>query len=127
MITKFVEVIGTLNWGKFMLGRFSEEEWGRRSVVDGTCFLGSGRGWAPHHLLVLDIQTGEGAIFRPGGSARADLEKHKVWVCPMFEPFLEWLWARRELYENILKVPDKVELMSAPPAQFGYRRPGVAQ
>ena len=24
-------------------------------------------GWAPHHILVTDLPTGERAIFRPGG------------------------------------------------------------
>ena len=44
------------------------------------------------HLVVLDLQTGEGAIFMPGGLAAADLDKHGIWVCPLFEPFLAWLY-----------------------------------
>src|SRR6266568_9619596 len=80
----------------------------------------SERGWTSDHLLVLDLQTGEGAIFRPGGSARADLnEKHQVWVCPLFEPFMEWLY--KQDTPDLTALPDQVEL-DAPGAPFGYRR-----
>jgi hypothetical protein len=79
--TKFVEATnGPRNWGKFMVARFTAEEWSRRSVVDPERGLIAGRGWTTQHLLVWDLQTGEGAIFRPGGSARYDLRKHQIWV-----------------------------------------------
>src|SRR5262245_60038740 len=97
METKFIEATnGPNNWGKFMLGRFTLDEWRIRSVIAGDVesrgLLG-GRGWTSNHVLVLDLQTGEGAMFRPPGSVTADLnDKHQIWVCPLFEPFLEWLY-----------------------------------
>ena len=41
---------------------------------------------------MLDLQTGEGALVRPYGHAKCDFDKHQVWVCPLFEPFLKWLY-----------------------------------
>src|SRR5581483_9374539 len=90
MKTVFIEVEHPFNWGKFMVARFDAEEWGRPSAHPEAMkksLLGQ-RGWAGHHILVVDLETGEGAMFRPGGLASADLNKHRVWVCPMFEPFL---------------------------------------
>src|SRR5688500_5060264 len=99
METKFVEVTnGEQNWGKFLLLRF-DTEWEYLSALP--CFdegpeLVTGRrprllssiGWSRDQVWVLDLQTCEGVAVSPGGSAAADLEKHRVWVCPMFEPFL---------------------------------------
>ena len=70
---------------------------------------------------MLDLQTGEGAIFRPGGNAHADLQKHRIWCCPLFEPFLEWLYKHN--LENIDELPKHVDL-AAEFELFGYRRPG---
>jgi hypothetical protein len=75
---------------------------------------------------VLDLQTGEGVVLRPGGNAKADLDEHRVWVCPMFEPFLVWLYKQpdpRKLYE----LPDVVTLgeAEAPSDLRGYRREGL--
>lgn len=124
MITKIIEATnGPNNWGKFLLGRFDATEWARRSVVNTelTTPLLRQRGWAPHHLLVLDLETGEGAIFRPGGLASADLNhKHQVWVCPLFEPFLTWLYTQD--VTDLAALPDLIDLPTAPFAQFGYRR-----
>src|SRR6185437_723000 len=83
--SKFIEVSqgGTGNWGKFMLARFTEEEWARGSALPEAASLRSllaARGWAPNHLLFVDLETGEGALLAPGGSAPADLEKHRIWV-----------------------------------------------
>jgi hypothetical protein len=74
------------------------------------------------YIFVLDLQTGEGAMFRHGGFARADLNKHKIWVCPLFEPFLEWLY---EQDVDVLScLPDTVDLPNAPFELRGYRRAG---
>ena len=65
MKTKIIEATnGPQNWGKFMLGRF-DSEWARGSaaLTDPYSLL-SRVGWTDEHLLVLDLQTGEGAIFR---------------------------------------------------------------
>src|SRR5213075_3514951 len=114
MLTKIVEATqgdGWTNHGKFMLMRFDEEEWARRSTVgppqpllDGVC------GWGPEHLWVLDLQTGEGACFRPGGYATAHLDKHAVWVCPLFEPFVDWLWGQVRAGVDPFDLPERVEL-----------------
>jgi hypothetical protein len=131
MKTKIIEGVQSLetpgNWGKFLLG-VPDEEWRYESRVDSAYswpLLGK-VGWTIDHLWVLDLQTGEGAFFRPGGSAHADLDKHRVWVCPLFEPFLEWLYDRYR--ENprldIGDLPDVAELPDAPFALSGYRRPG---
>lgn len=122
MDTKIIEAEHHFNWGKFMLGRFTPSEWAYRSTVDNRGLL-KGRGWARDHTLVLDLQTGEGAIFALDGLARADLnDKHRIWVCPMYEPFLEWLYEQDT--ENLHALPDRVELPAAPGSMFGYRREG---
>lgn len=119
---------GAGNWGKFAVGRFTDEEWAVRSALpeaEGQRLIG-GRGWSRHHVLAFDLQTGEGALFLPGGFARSDLNKHRIWVCPLFEHFLTWL------YEHVSNLADTwfedlprvVELPDAPFDMYGYRRPG---
>lgn len=123
MKTKIIEATnGALNWGKFMLGRF-DSEWalGSAALTDPYSLL-SRVGWTDEHLLVLDLQTGEGAIFRHGGLPRADLEKHRIWVCPLFEPFLVWLY--QQDVADLDALPAHVDLPDAPFAFSGYRRPG---
>lgn len=121
MKTKLVEVTnGPQNFGKFMLGQFDHAELQRQSLIDHVSLV-RGRGWDPQkHLLVLDLQTGEGAIFLIGGSAKHDLDKHKIWVCPLYEPFLVWLYQQ----PDPMAIPDHVDLPDAPFAFSGYRRPG---
>jgi len=133
VITKFIEVSnGPRNWGKFMLGRFDREEWARESnlpdadvratFTHGKWSLLRQRGWTPAHVLVLDLETGEGGVFFPGGSAKADLDKHRIWVCPMYEPFLEWLYGQD--LNDLSALPGHVDLPNAPFAMAGYRREG---
>jgi hypothetical protein len=118
MDVRFLEVTnGPQNWGKFMVAKFTE--WDVPSALDGRPLL-AGRGWTPNHLLVVDLQTGEGAIFHPGGLATADLNKHAVWVCPMF-PF-----ALQEIYERgVDDLPAIIDLPDAPFEWAGYRRRGA--
>lgn len=124
MFTKFIEATNRPNgnWGKFMLGRFTPEEWALRSVIDPERSLINSRGWEAKHLLVTDMQTGEGAIFRPGGYAVADLNKHRIWVCPLFEPFLTWLY--KQDLADFDKLPAHVNLPDAEFMYAGYRREG---
>ncbi len=135
MRTRFVEatqgVVGGLNHGKFMVATFEPEEWGRRceldrKVVGADHSLLARCGWSFGHVMVFDLQTGEGALFLPPGSAKADLDKHRVWVCPMFEPFLHWAWerAREDPDGWVDALPPLVELPDAPPSMQGYRRRG---
>jgi hypothetical protein len=129
--TKIIEGVQDLkvpaNWGKFLVAEF-DTEFTRQSAVN-TEYSGSlltSIGWTWQHVWVLDLQTGEGAFFRPGGLAHADLQKHRIWVCPLYEPFLEWLYERyREAGElDLDELPDVVELPGAEFAFSGYRRPG---
>ncbi len=123
MKTIFIEATNGFNWGKFMVGQFEAEEWNRYSEIgEGFTPLLARCGWTPSHLLVMDLATGEGAIFWPTGSAKADLDKHRVWVCPLFEPFLTWLYTQD--LADIQKLPSAVELPDAPSAMHGYRRAG---
>ena len=129
MNTRFVEATQSLergfNHGKFMVAWFDDEELGRPARIGplSSTPLVTRCGWTTQHLMVTDLQTGEGAIFRPGGLASVDLDKHRVWVCPMFEPFLVWLYGfLRERPPDDL--PELVELPDAEPAMYGYRRSG---
>ena len=139
MNTRFIEASNGWNWGKFMVGQFDGDEWGRTSEVAPGEHLVAGRGWSHAHVLVVDLQTGEGAVFAPWGHARHDLNStHGVWVCPLFEPFLVWLydWWQHELHErhqaehastfqcDLRKLPAVVQLPDAPSALHGYRRTG---
>ena len=66
-------------------------------------------------------------MFLPGGGfARADLNKRKIWVCPLFEPFLEWLYRHVHDKEGDWwqDLPRVVELPDAPFEIYGHRRPG---
>lgn len=125
MICKIIEVTNGFNWGKFMLCRFDAQEWQIKSVVDTEKNLLQTIGWAPHHIWILDLQTGEGALFRPGGVPQADLKKHKIWVCPMYEPFMVWLYSQD--LSDIEKLPSFVELQFAESALYGYRREGPVE
>ncbi len=117
------------NWGKFGIARF-DVEWADKPEFPGTdgfphIPLLAQLGWGPEHIWVLDLQTGEGALFLPGGLAKADLRKHRIWVCPMFEPFLEWLWEHTRTGRDwYARLPRRVELPDAQFAFSGYRRPG---
>ncbi len=113
------------NWGKFAVGRFTDEwTWGscvspqHRRLIDQI-------GWSDRHLWVLDLQTGEGACFFIGGYAKGDLDKHRIWVCPLFEPFLTWLY--RQDCTDLDALPRLVRLPEMPAEVAGYRRRGRGQ
>jgi hypothetical protein len=122
--TRIVEATNGFNWGKFLVGRF-DGEWEVRSQASeaGPMPLLEQVGMARDQVLVLDLQTCEGALFsvRPSGHPVADLDKHHVWVCPMFEPFLTWLY--QQDVSDLDALPGLVEL-DAPSAMAGYRRGG---
>jgi hypothetical protein len=119
------------NHGKFMIAMFDGEEWKRPSAL-GEAVGGMGAGGSllrrcrltPRDLLVMDLQTGEAAVFCHGGFAMADLGKRRVWVCPLFEPFLNWLY--KQPLERILRgeLPPLIELPDAAFELYGHRRPG---
>lgn len=125
MKTKIIEAAQSEkgpNWGKFLVGRFDHAEWSRPAALGLGVALLPQLGWRPEHLWVMDLQTGEGALFRPGGYPHADLEKHRVWVCPMFEPFLTWLY--QQDLSDLDRLPDSVLLPKAEFEFTGRRRPG---
>lgn len=126
MISVFIEATdGTeFNYGKFMVARFTPEEYARPAVINVGHALLPAIGHNQKDILVMDLQTCEGAIFTPGGVASSDLNKHKVWVCPMFEPFLEWLY--RQDLTDLGKLPAMVNLGDVPTSMQGYRRSGNA-
>lgn len=126
MKTKLIEATNEkdgehFNWGKFCVAQFDAEELAIPSKIDGR-YLITTRGWTADHLWVMDLQTGEGACFRLGGCAPADLEKHAVWVCPLFQPFLAWLY--QQDFTSVDELPDVVNLPDAPGGLQGYRRSG---
>ncbi len=115
------------NWGKFAIGRYTNAE-----LREPTRFPGcdgrhvvSLRGWGSEHIWVFDLATGEAARFHPVGYAIADLSEHRVWVCPLFEPFLTWLYRfiREHPYPQWWDdLPRTVELSEADFAFGGHRR-----
>lgn len=128
MKTKLIEATnGPNNYGKFLVGRFMPDEWARRQALPLEPGMPRFRllqacGIDTRMIWVCDLQTREGAMFRPGGAAHADLEKHKIWVCVLFEAFLHWLYAQN--LEDLDALPDHVDLPDVPFNWAGYRRPG---
>lgn len=127
MKTKIVEATNHptgFNVGRFLLMKFDADEWAYKSRVESHLLV-AGRGWDHKHIWVMDLATGEGALFRPGGMASADLDKHKIWVCPMFEPFLAKLYEHPEWWD-LDNCPSVVQLTEdeAPSDFRGYRRAG---
>lgn len=97
MVTHFIEAGNDLNHGKFMLGRLTREELAARSALPGfeeepLVRVGGLRRLNARSTLVVDLQTGNGAAFFMNGYAVADLRKAGIHVCPMFPPFLTWLY-----------------------------------
>lgn len=124
---KFVEATQSdhFNYGKFMVSSFDEDDFAYQSKIVENHSLLIVCGWEINRfLMVTDLQTGEGAIFlvRKGASVKMDLENHKIWVCPMYEPFLQWLY---DYYDgNIDNIPSYLEI-EAEAFIYGYRRPGT--
>lgn len=126
MITKFFEATQGLNWGKFVVAWFTPQELNVKSEIDPGRSLIRARGWTENHVWVCDLQTGEGAFFKLGGHAKSDLDNHKIWVCPMFLPFLTWLYEQVVHGKKIERLPQTVTFSKedAPFDFAGYRRSG---
>lgn len=130
MKSTFVEVTnGPCNWGKFLVCQYTKDEIFYSSLVGNTNLLNS-IGDSPDAIWILDLQTGEGARFycrsALDGSAECDLKKHKIWVCPLFEPFLQWLYQHPDHCKDVATLPGHIEILDAPFALRGYRRAGDA-
>lgn len=120
MDVHFVEATnGPQNWGKFAVCRFTDDEWKVLSQVDGRPLL-AGRGWSREHTLIVDLQTGEGAFF-PEWVHKSDLDKHAIWVCPMFEHALLKILAGDH---DPMKTEPLIDFPDAPFEYAGYRRGG---
>lgn len=146
MQTKIIEAVqpgAPQNWGKFLVMK-PDTEWKRSAATPGCELAGVSPatltmlgwspeeiaarsllaqiGWGTSNVIVFDLQTGEGARFAPGGDASYDLNKHAIWVCPLYEPFLVWLYGQD--LEDLEALPDSVEV-EADFEMSGYRRPGI--
>jgi hypothetical protein len=107
--TRIIEATrNNLLWGKFLVGR-PDVEWLHVSAVSERPLLRE-IGWEHRHLLVVDLQTGKGAIFLavPSGKPEHDLRKAGIHVCPLFWSFLEWLYAQD--LNDLTSLPDVVKL-----------------
>lgn len=124
MRTHIIEATnGPRNWGKFMLCFLTPSELEHHSPVsEGRLFQDIG--YNQRMVWIMDLQTQEGAAFYPGGSASADLDRHRIWVCPLFEPFLTWLYTQRleDIYS--CNLPHHIDLPTAEFYLSGYRRGG---
>lgn len=96
MIVKFIEASDGTAHGKFMLARM-DAELATRSGLPGyedepLMTVGGRRKFNSHSTLVVDLQTGRGAALAldPFSYTKLD-EGGRMWVCPMFRPFLKWL------------------------------------
>jgi hypothetical protein len=113
--TKIIEArqdtSGTMvRWGTFLIGKM-DTEWIRASRVGGspvTRPLLSLCGWPLNAVWVLDLQTGEGALFLPGGPPAQLNGKRRIRAGPLYEPFLKWLDTQD--VTNIAGLPELVEL-----------------
>jgi hypothetical protein len=134
MITHFFEATNGFNWGKFSVAFFDDEEWDRRSVLPAAHggrllpALGWGRSPRDEHAWVMDLQTGESMYVRLGGCAEYDLHgKHQIRVCPLFLPFLRWLYDQdtgrlAELSGTLVTLTEE----QAPSSLSSRRSPGYA-
>jgi hypothetical protein len=132
MISHFIEGTNDFNYGKFLLLRFDTSERQVRTALTGfeghpLFTFGGQRKLNPRMTLVVDLQTGEGAAFSLDPMSWTELgDKHRIWVCPMYEPFLRWLC--QQGLDNgggdITALPRCVQLDEAESSLFGHRREG---
>lgn len=119
MRTKLVEATQSpaFNWGKFMLLQFDYDDAQYQSQISkhqrllaAVGYQGDLKVW----LWVLDLQTGEGAVFPVlnNGLLEYDIKEHQIRVCPMYKPFLEWLYAN--FNGNLEDIPSIVEVQGLP-------------
>lgn len=139
MELKFVEAgqapEGGGNWGKFAVARWSTLEMREPTRFPG-CegqFITGLTGSPFDHIWLLDIQAGEGALFSINNPIPVDvphqLNEKQIYICPMFEPFMTWLWEHIRSHQGTNldwfdELPRVVVLPEAPFDLYGYRRRG---
>lgn len=134
MITRMIECTDAakFNYGRFMVGWFNSEEAGRRELIEGEPGQLLMHRWPRNAFMVLDLVTGEGALFTPIGLVYQLNEKHQVWVCPLFEHFLAWLeqflkeGGDATVHARLAELPATLELPTGEYALFGHRRTRTA-
>jgi hypothetical protein len=135
MDTYFFEATNGFNHGKFAVAFFDDEEWERRSALPSVhggrllSALGWGRSARDLHMWVLDLQTGEGMYVPVEGSADYQLDGlHQIRVCPLFLPFLRWLYGQdltrlAELSGTLVRLTEE----EAPSSMASRRSPAWAR
>jgi hypothetical protein len=124
MKTQFLEASGSMNHGRFLILEFEPSDWDVESKVSSGSVLASAGFWTWRPLFALiDLVTCEGALFDGRGVARHDLDSRRIWVCPMYEPTLEWLYRQKPV---ALPLPGVVEL-DVPGELYGHRRDGIGR
>lgn len=123
MQTKIIEASTGINWGRFLLQRFEASERAHRSHFEPISIWKDSP--PPQTALwVLDLITGEGALFDLAKPLEEQLAQHQVWVCVLFEPFLAWLEARFRQASSLDAFWDALPAgvqVSAAPEVIGYR------
>jgi hypothetical protein len=127
VITKIIEGSDGGAYGKWLVGQLDEHERSRKTSLPGYegnasiwTFAGARRfGADPGAVFVLDLQTGQGAVFNPTTSSSPDydLDQANIWVCPLFRDFFRWLYTQ-DLADvtqlpNFIDLPWKIELEAA--------------
>lgn len=113
MKTKVIEVEEPVPgfWCKFMIGVFTDE-WGHRPVVDAPEYEATSLlrqlGWSRDHYLILDLESGQGAIFHRGSHPEWDERTKGLSRNPMLVPL--WKWLQTQDLDRIQDFPDKVTL-----------------
>lgn len=132
MRRQFIEVSDDMNWGKMELQQLEPSDMEVMSLVKAgapllTAIETQRRSSADplKQVRIWDLQTGEGAVFTParGEDPKAQLDQHRVWVCPLFLPFVRWLF--RQDCTDITALPRLVEFPEGDVCHLqGYRRGG---
>lgn len=105
MESKIIEATSDWAWSKFLLLRLTRVELDYMSRVGGSRLFS---GYNSTDILVVDVDTGEGAFFSPGGHVQADLTHHAIWHGPLFKGFLSWLY--KQDLTDLTSLPDHLDL-----------------
>lgn len=123
MITKLIETTDMFNHGKFLVGQMEGFELTQYlAIKDDGRQLSHVLHASPSKFWVLDCATCEGAFFDFSNDAYYQLERHQVWVCPMFPLFLEWAFEKFKQEPNVLNWDSLVNLKQGKHNALSRRR-----